>query len=171
MNEILESIFSSVKGAALSIVDSAPVKGAVAGIFTFIVGGHGSALMAFVTLIVLDLLAKYLALSAKRLTDLNLKAGLWQCLIRIPAAFKDGYIKSEPMKTKFAGKLILYMILVLAAIHVDAMAGGGGLFLKAAWYYLAATEAISIIENLRDAGVKSLEPLLNFMRNKLGGLK
>jgi hypothetical protein len=51
------------------------------------------------------------------------------------------------------------------------MAGGEGVFLKASWYYLAATEAISIVENLRDAGVQSLDPLLAFIRTKLGGLK
>lgn len=152
-------------------MDIAPAKATAAGALAFATGSHGTALAAFVGLITIDLISKYLSLSAKRLNDLSLPAGLWRCLIGIPAAFKDKYIKSELMKTKFAGKLILYMLLVAAAVQVDIMAGGEGVFLKASWYYLAATEAISIVENLRDAGVQSLDPLLTFIRAKLGGLK
>nr|WP_284708273.1 phage holin family protein [Sporomusa sphaeroides] len=102
---------------------------------------------------------------------MSLEAGLWQSFLGLRAAFRDKYITSEMMKTKFAGKLILYMVLVAAAVHVDVMAGSEGIFLKAAWYYLAGTEFISIAENLRDAGVQSLDPLLNFVRSKLGGMK
>ncbi|MDF2572555.1 MAG: lyc 2 [Sporomusa sp.] len=64
------------------------------------------------------------------------------------------------------------MILVSAAVHVDVMVGGEGGFLKATWYYLAATVDISIVENLRDAaGVQSLDPLLAFIRTRLGGIE
>ncbi|MDU4960213.1 MAG: phage holin family protein [Sporomusaceae bacterium] len=171
MREIFDHVITAAKAAAVSIMDVAPVKATAAGALAFTTGGHGTALAAFVTLILIDLLTKYLSLSAKRLTDHSLPAGLWRCFIGIYAAFKDGYIKSELMKTKFAGKLILYMILVAAASQVDAMSGSAGVFVKASWYYLAATEAISIVENLRDAGVQSLDPLLAFIRSKLGGLK
>lgn len=169
--EIWNKVYEAAQSAAVSIMDVAPVKAIAAGALAFATSSHGTALTAFVGLILIDLLTKYLALSAKRLSDLSLPTGLWRCLIGIPAAFKDKYIKSELMKTKFAGKLILYMVLVAAAVQVDTMAGGGGVFLKASWYYLAATEAISIVENLRDAGVQSLDPLLVFIRTKLGGLK
>jgi phage-related holin len=171
LKEIYESVIAAAKSSAISICDMAPVKATAAGALAFATGSHGSALLAFVFLILIDLLTKYLSLSAQRLTDLNLPGGLWRCFIGIRAAFQDKYILSELMKTKFAGKLILYMILVSAAVHVDVMAGGEGVFLKATWYYLAATEGISIVENLRDAGVQSLDPLLAFIRTKLGGLK
>lgn len=171
MREIFENVLSAAKSAAISLLDVAPVKATAAGALAFATGNHGTALLAFVVLIFIDLLAKYLSLSAKRLQDLALPAGLWQCFVGIRAAFRDGYIKSELMKTKFAGKLLLYMLLVAAAVHVDQMSGGGGIFLKAAWFYLAGTELISIMENLRDAGVQSLDPLLNFVRAKLGGMK
>ncbi|CQR71393.1 Holin family protein [Sporomusa ovata DSM 2662] len=171
MREIFENVLAAAKSAAVSIMDVAPVKATAAGALAFATGSHGTALMAFAILILIDLLTKYLSLSAQRLNDRNLPSGLWQCLIGIYAAFKDGYIKSELMKTKFAGKIILYMVLVSAAIQVDVMARGEDLFLKAAWYYLAGTEFISIAENLRDAGVQSLDPLLVFIRTRLGGLK
>lgn len=171
MNEIFESIFRAAGGAAISLADAAPVKTVIAGALAIWVSDHMTALSAFTILVVIDLLTKFLALSHQRLTDLGKSAGLFKCFLGVPAALRDDYIKSEMMKHKFAGKIILYMALVTTAVHVDAMAGGQDLFLKVAWYYLAATEALSIIENLRDAGVKSLEPLLNFVRSKLGGLK
>ena len=171
MGEIFENMLVAAKSAAVSIMDVAPVKATAAGALAFATGSHGTALAAFVGLILIDLLTKYLSLSAQRLSDLGQPSGLGQCLFGIYGAFKDGYIKSELMKTKFAGKLILYMVLVSAAIQVDVMARGEDLFLKAAWYYLAGTEFISIAENLRDAGVQSLDPLLAFIRTKLGGLK
>lgn len=171
LQEILKNVLDSAKSAAISIVDVAPVKVTAAGALAFATGSHGTALVAFVILILIDLLAKFLALSAKRLNDKNLPSGLWQCFLGLRAAFRDKYITSEMMKTKFAGKIILYMVLVSAAVHVDVMTGSDGIFLKAAWYYLAGTEFISIAENLRDAGVQSLDPLLTFIRAKLGGMK
>jgi len=171
VKEIANDVFNAVKAAAVSLADVAPVKATAAGAVAFATGDHRTALLAFIGLIVIDLFAKYLAISGQRLARLGQPGGLWQCMKGIRAAFRDGDIKSELMKTKFAGKLILYMVLVATAVHVDTMAGGDGVFLKAAWYYLAATEAISIAENLRDAGVESLDPLLNFVRSKLGGIK
>ncbi|MBP2638674.1 MAG: Holin toxin secretion/phage lysis [Firmicutes bacterium] len=172
--EIWENVFKATKGAVVSLADVAPVKAAAAGVFAFSFGSQGIALMAFIVLILIDLTTKWMSLSYSCLVDQGVcqeRAGLWQCIKAMPIAFKQRYITSEMMKTKFAGKLILYMVLVAAAVHIDVMAGGNGVFLKASWYYLAATEAISIIENLRDAGVQSLDPILAFIRNKLGGMK
>ncbi len=171
MEEIFSNVLKAAKGAAQSLGDVALAKLPLAGALAYVANNHGTALKAFVLLIVIDLLTKYISLSAERLTKKELPGGLWRSLLGIWKAFKEGYIKSELMKTKFAGKLLLYMILVGTAVNIDEMTGGEGVFLRAAWYYLAATEGISIIENLRDAGVQSLDPLLAFIRSKLGGLK
>lgn len=174
MGEIFSNVFTSARGAAQSLGDVALAKISVASILTVFFSSHGTALMAFVVLILIDLATKWLSLTYKYLIDQGVcqeKAGLWQCARNMGNAFNQKYITSEMMKTKFAGKIILYMILVSAVVHVDFMVGGEGIFLKAAWYYLAATEAVSIIENLRDAGVQSLDPLLTFIRSRLGGLK
>ena len=171
MEEIFSNVLKAAKGAAQSLGDVALAKLPLAGALAFIVSNHGTALWSFVGLVLIDLLTKYLSLSALRLSEKNLPGGLFRSLLGIWKAFQDGYIKSELMKTKFAGKILLYMILVSSAVNIDVMAGGEGVFLRAAWYYLAATEGISIIENLRDAGVQSLDPLLAFIRSKLGGLK
>jgi N-acetylmuramoyl-L-alanine amidase len=77
------------------------------------------------------------------------------------------------MKHRFAGKLILYLILTIMAVDADFLlvaAGETPLLLKVAWVYLAATEAISVLENLRDAGVEQASGLLDFLRSRLSVL-
>lgn len=170
ITDIIDSLMKTMK----SLLDLAPIKAILATVVAFTGSSHYPVITAFVALITIDLLTKWMALSYKHLVDHGVcsdNVGLFQCLLDVPGALHDGYISSGPMKTRFVGKIFLYMILVYAAMKVDTMAGGGGVFLQGSWYYLAATEAISIVENLRDAGVQSLDPLLTFIRSKLGGLK
>ncbi len=174
LGDIADGVCKAAKGAVHSLIDVALAKISLAGTLSFFFSSHGTALLAFIVLILIDLLTKWLALANKYLLDQGTcreQAGLWQCACSMKQAFASRYITSAMMKTKFAGKIILYMVLVAAVVQVDHMAGGDGLFLRTAWYYLAATEALSIVENLRDAGVQSLTPLLAFIRSKLGGMK
>ena len=174
MGDIADNVCKAAKGATHSLMDVALAKISLAGTLSFFFGSHGTALLAFIVLILIDLFTKWLALAYKYLLDQGMcreQVGLWQCTRNMKKAFANRYITSEMMKTKFAGKVILYMILVVAVVQVDHMAGGDGVFLGTAWYYLAATEALSIVENLRDAGVQSLTPLLTFIRSKMGGIK
>jgi len=80
------------------------------------------------------------------------------------------YAQTQAEKTKYARELILHMVLVAATVHIDVMDGGNGVRFNVSLYYLIVNEAISIIENFRDAGVQN-EPLLVLIENKLGGLK
>ena len=174
MGDIAANVCKAAKGAAHSLMDVALAKISLAGTLSFFFGSYGTALLAFIVLILIDLFTKWLALAYKYLLDQGVcreQAGLWQCARSMKKAFAGRYITSAMMKTKFSGKIILYMILVAALVQVDNMAGGDGVFLRTAWYYLAATEALSIMENLRDAGVQSLTPLLAFIRSRMGGIK
>jgi len=113
MEEIFNSVLKAAKGAAQSLGDVALAKISVAGLFAVIFSGHGTALMAFVVLILIDLATKWLSLTYRYLLDRGVcqeQAGLWQCARNMGNAFNQKYITSEMMKTKFAGKLILYMI-------------------------------------------------------------
>jgi len=56
------------------------------------------------------------------------------------------------------------------AVNADKVLFASGevpLILKVVWVYLAATEAISVLENLRDAGVEQANGLLDFFRSRL----
>lgn len=137
---------------------------------------HGSALGAFVMLVFVDLLTRWIARCYKHLQDSGKsdeQLNLVCCLVDIPEAFKDGYINSSAMKHRFAGKILLYGLLTIMAVNVDNMvlaAGESQVMLRMVWIYLAATEAMSILENLREAGVEQAGDLLQFVKGRLGVL-
>jgi hypothetical protein len=44
------------------------------------------------------------------------------------------------------------------------------MLLRVVWIYLAATEALSILENFRDAGIEQAGGLIDFLRSRLQAL-
>lgn len=174
--DIIQKVWEIIVKSFQSFTDLWIFKTAISMILAFVLGNFGVASSSFIMLIIIDLATKWLALSYKCLIDngtCQANAGLYECMIRMHDAAEKGYIRSGEMKHRFAGKIILYMVVTFMAIHVDNMIGAANqsvLFLNMAWFYFGATEAISILENLRDAGVSSIEPLLTFIRNKLGSV-
>lgn len=137
---------------------------------------HGQLLLAFVALIVVDLVTKWIALAHDYLTKRKRRKNptLWQCVVNIPAARKAGYIKSEAMKHRFLGKIVVYLLVIFAGAAVDNIMMAMD---KPAWAvvllagYLSITELISIVENLQDAGVEEAEQLHNILEKKRDTLK
>lgn len=174
--DVIEKVWAITMKSYQSFTDLWIFKTFISMVLAFILGNFGVASTSFIMLIVIDLLTKWLALSYKCLIDNGTcqdDAGLYECMIKMQDAAVKGYIKSGEMKHRFAGKVILYMFVTLMAIQVDRMLGAANqsvLFLNMAWFYFGATEGISILENLRDAGVSSIDPLLTFIRNKLGSV-
>jgi len=132
---------------------------------------HGQLLLAFVGLIVVDLVTKWIALSKDYLTKRKRKKNptLWQCVVSIPAARRAGYIKSEAMKHRFLGKIIVYLLVVFAGALADNIMHTMG---KPPWAvlllvgYLSITELISIMENLQDAGVEEAGKIHDILQKK-----
>ena len=148
-------------------------------IFTFVGAAcsmHGQLLLAFVALIIIDLVTKWIALTHDYMTKRKRKKNptLWQCIVNIPAARKAGYIKSEAMKHRFLGKIVVYLLVIFAGAAVDNIMITMD---KPAWAvvllagYLSITELISIVENLQDAGVEEAEQLHNILEKKRDALK
>jgi phage-related holin len=137
---------------------------------------HAQLLLAFVGLVVIDLVTKWIALSKEYLTKRKRRKNptLWQCVTSIPAARKAGYIKSEAMKHRFLGKIIVYFAVTLAGGLIDYTMA---VMDKPAWGvvllvgYLSITELISIVENLQDAGVEEAEKLHEILEKKRDTLK
>lgn len=137
---------------------------------------HGQILLAFVGLVIIDLATKWLALSKEYLTKRKRKKAptLWQCFSNIPAARKAGYIKSEAMKHRFLGKILVYFFVVFAGGLIDYTMA---VMDKPTWAvlllvgYLSITELISIVENLQDAGVEEAEKLHDILEKKRDALK
>lgn len=166
----LENLLQSIIKAIQGIADTWLLKTIVALTLTLVTSVHGSALIAFATLVFIDLLTRWIALCYTHLSDCGRDRDLVSCIMDIPKAFKDGYINSNAMKHRFVGKIIVYIVLTFMAVKTDELlqlSGETALILKVTWVYLAATEAISVLENLRDAGVEQANGLLDFLRSRL----
>lgn len=137
---------------------------------------HGQLLLAFVALIIIDLITKWIALSHDYLTKRKRRKNptLWQCVTNIPAARAAGYIKSEAMKHRFLGKIVVYLLVIFAGAAIDNIMMTMD---KPVWAvvllagYLSITELISIVENLQDAGVEEAEKLHEILEKKRDTLK
>lgn len=125
-------------------------------------------LLLFIALVFLDCLTRWMAISYERLRGLGGKdIGIWQVVCGIPAARRAGMIRSAVMKERGVEKLILYHLSVMAAAASDfllRMSGGESYLSQAVIGYLGMTEFVSIIENLSDAGVKSMGELVRGIR-------
>lgn len=169
-------LFQSAKGTAINLGENGVVKLVGAGIVGGVCSMHGQLLLAFVGLIVIDLITKWIALSHEYLVKRKRKktTTLWQCVVNIPAARKAGYIKSEAMKHRFLGKIIVYLIVVFAGALADNIMVTMN---KPQWAvlllvgYLSITELISILENLQDAGVEEAGQLHDILEKKRDAIK
>ena len=169
-------LYQSARGTAASLGENGAVKFIGAGIVGAACSMHGQLLLAFVALIVIDLVTKWLALSREYLTKRKRRktTTLWQCVVNIPAARKAGYIKSEAMKHRFLGKIIIYLLIVFAGAAVDNIMVT---MQHPTWAvllmvgYLSVTELISIVENLQDAGVEEAGKLQEILEKKRESLK
>lgn len=126
---------------------------------------HAELMGAFIILIILDLATKWLALT-KPLTE---GGTLAEEIRMIPEAHRQGLISSDVMKTRFVSKIMMYMLIAFASGVVDFMFKDmhmPAFFMTVCIGYLAATELLSVIENLNDAGVSALADLADVVKRK-----
>lgn len=145
-----------------NIMDGWPAKLLAAGVFTIMIH-HATLLLLFCMLVILDTVTRWIAISY----EFTGKTGLIDAIKGIPAAHRARAISSAEMRRGFAEKLISYVILVLGGVLVDNETGTAA-FANMIIGYLSATELLSIIENLNDAGVSCLTRLVTIIRRKAG---
>ena len=170
--ELLHSAHSTI--AHLS--SNKAVKFVGASVLGGVCSMHGQLLLAFVGLVIIDLLTKWIALSKEHLSKRKRKKPytLWECVVNIPKARKAGYIKSEAMKHRFLGKICVYFCVVFAGALADHIMET---MQKPTWAvlllvgYLSVTELISILENLQDAGVEEAGQLHDILEKKRDSIK
>lgn len=169
-------LMSSAHGTFAHLSSNKAVKFVGASIVGGICSMHGQLLLAFVGLIIVDLVTKWIALSKEYLTKKKRRKNptFWKCVTSIPAARKAGYIKSEAMKHRFLGKIIVYLLVVIAGALADNIMVTMD---KPTWAvlllvgYLSITELISILENLQDAGVEEAGQLHDILEKKREAMK
>lgn len=126
---------------------------------------HAELMCAFIILIILDLATKWLALAKPLTADGTLAEEI--CMI--PEAHRRGLISSDVMKTRFISKIMMYMLIAFASGVVDIMFKDmhmPAFFTTVCIGYLAATELLSVVENLNDAGVSALADLADVVKRK-----
>lgn len=126
---------------------------------------HAELMCAFIILIILDLATKWLAIAKPLTADGTLAEEI--CMI--PEAHRRGLISSDVMKTRFVSKIMMYMLIAFASGVVDFMFKDmhmPAFFMTVCIGYLAATELLSVVENLNDAGVSALADLADVVKRK-----
>ena len=149
------------------LLDGFPLK-ILGGFLLIHVDKHLSLFLLFALLIFLDCFTRWMAISYRRLKEYGLTVGLLDAIRGIGAARRERLIRSDVMKKRGVEKLILYDLAILTSILVDALmeeAGAADISMTPmAVSYLTMTEALSILENLQDAGGKGAGELLKRLK-------
>jgi phage-related holin len=139
----------------ISIAEGWQVKIVLASIFTYLFGDYNAGLGALLCLVVLDFITKICALSKE--------------VGGFSTAWKTDVISSEGMKQSIQ-KGLWYMALLIVARQMEQFTVLGmsvkNTAVEITCAYLAVIEAKSILENLRDTGMKNLEPFIAILGEK-----
>lgn len=130
---------------------------------------HAELFILFNVLVLIDLFTKWLAL-ARPFCDCD-PPSVWHEFKAIPEAHRQGVISSEKMKTRFLGKILIYIIAMLASGAVDVVLadiGRSPQIVNLCIGYLAMTELLSVIENLDAAGVSAVRDLADMLKRMRG---
>ena len=132
----------------------------IAGLWTVIFQDELPVLfLLFIFLEVLDIFSRWLALSRKCWTDLypQTPCSTWKAFCWLWQSRKWRYIKSTGLRDGFCDKMLVYLILLLLSATVDgalALAHVPRALLSIVTTVLVTTEALSVMENLSEAGVE-----------------
>lgn len=158
---------TTLYGKAVSLLTDGWMYKALAALVFLLLQPHVMLFSAFTVLVFMDLSTKFIALSAGWLIETGkfVKPSLFDSIRGIAQAHRDRIINSHTMRTQFAEKLIVYLVLVFCGCFVDRLAGHSSMA-QLAMAYLAGVEFLSIIENLDDAGISAVHNLAVLVKRK-----
>lgn len=157
--------------AAQTLWHGISYKSIAAAILAILLHKHAVLFIAFSALVFIDCFTRWMSLSYKRLQGMGQTPSVMQIIGGIEAAHAEGLISSEVMKHRFVGKIIVYILCVLAAVLVDVCMIT---LQQPVWAvplvagYLVVTELLSICENLNDAGIEAVQGLVNVIKKRRG---
>lgn len=157
--------------AAQTLWHGISYKSIAAAILAILLHKHAVLFIAFSALVFIDCFTRWMSLSYKRLQGMGQTPSVMQIIGGIEAARAEGLISSEVIKHRFVGKLIVYILCVLAAVLVDVCMIA---LHQPPWAvplvagYLVVTELLSICENLNDAGIEAVQGLVNVIKKRRG---
>lgn len=166
--EFMGQIYGYAYKTVCRIPDEWPFKLA-GGAVLMVLARHAMLFTAFTALVAIDLFAKFIALSYEMLKAQGVEnPSFVESIKSISEAHRQRIINSHEMKTKFLGKILMYIFAVITAGLADFMIGHVN-FGQIVIAYLASTEFLSVIENLDDAGVSALHGLVSLVKRNTGG--
>ena len=141
-----------------------------------VLGVHIQLYVAFVFLMALDTLTRYLAQTARWWKDVYPQTpytvyDLWEFRTQ---SRKWRYFRSGEMRKKFISKFCTYLVILGAASVCDismSIAKGFAFALTVATTFLSVTELCSILENLQECGVKEAQQLLSIINKRKESIK
>ena len=157
--------------AAQTLWHGISYKSIAAAILALLLHKHAVLFIAFSALVFIACFTRWLSLSYKRLQGMGQTPSVMQIIGGIEAARAEGLISSEVMKHRFVGKVIVYILCVLAAVLVDVCMIA---LHKPPWAvplvagYLVVTELLSICENLNDAGIEAVGEIAALVKRRRG---
>lgn len=157
--------------AAQTLWHGISYKSIAAAILAILLHKHAVLFIAFSALVFIDCFTRWMSLSYKRLQGMGQTPSVMQIIGGIEAARAEGLISSEVMKHRFVGKLIVYILCVLAAVLVDVCMIA---LHQPPWAvplvagYLVVTELLSICENLDDAGIEAVGEIAALVKRRRG---
>lgn len=157
--------------AAQTLWHGISYKSIAAAILAILLHKHAVLFIAFSALVFIDCFTRWMSLSYKRLQGMGQTPSVMQIVGGIEAARTEGLISSEVMKHRFVGKLIVYILCVLAAVLVDVCMIA---LHQPPWAvplvagYLVVTELLSICENLNDAGIEAVGEIAALVKRRRG---
>lgn len=157
--------------AAQTLWHGISYKSIAAAILAILLHKHAVLFIAFSALVFIDCFTRWMSLSYKRLQGMGQTPSVMQIIGGIEAARAEGLISSEVMKHRFVGKLIVYILCVLAAVLVDVCMIA---LHQLPWAvplvagYLVVTELLSICENLNDAGIEAVGEIAALVKRRRG---
>lgn len=161
----------SALGAIDALLEGVSYKSLIAALLAILFHKHSVLFLAFSALVFIDCFTRWMSLSYKRLQGMGQTPSVMQIIGGIEAARAEGLISSEVMKHRFVGKLIVYILCVLAAVLVDVCMIA---LHQPPWAvplvagYLVVTELLSICENLNDAGIEAVGEIAALVKRRRG---
>lgn len=167
-----ESILDGAIATIKALASSSMIKFLSAALVTIAFNKHAILFYAFVYLVFLDCFTRWMSISYKMLVSYGVEQPTTlEILQGIKYARSEGLISSDVMKHRFLGKIAVYLMCVMGAGSADLIMV---MLDKPLWAveivvgYLTATELLSIIENLNDAGIEAVQGLYEIIKKKRG---
>lgn len=164
--------YEQLRNSLENVLNMAPLKTALGAIIVALLYKHVIMFYCFVGLVFLDCFTRWLAISHDYLVanEKKEKPSLWKSFCSISRARAAGKISSTIMRERGLSKIMVYIVAVFTSAISDKLLlsiGSQPWLVSLIIGYLTVTEALSVVENLSDAGVGSLGRIIDKIKGRI----